>query len=188
MNNSSTVRESQRRDSLTLEEWTSVLHLSTMWQFQKIRAIAINAMGSVSMDLVDKIVIARKFDVSTWLVPALNQLVQREKSIDFLEGNRLGMGWVLKVAELRDGDIRTDETTTRTCQNCSHTGPPRCNSCNSTTANRCSSCNHHLNVAATTSAGLGGKRSNMDHSDEIRKAFGLERRGPHSWDDSGLAI
>jgi hypothetical protein len=173
MANSSTVR-AQRCDSLTLEEWTSVLHLSTMWQFQKIRATAINAMGSVSMDLVDKIVIARKFDVSTWLVPALNALVQRDKSLDFLEGTRLGMDWVLKVAELRDGDIGTGTTTTRTCQYCNHTGPPRCNSCSSTTANRCGSCNTQLTAATATSAG--GNRRNVDHSDKIRKAFGLERR------------
>jgi hypothetical protein len=146
-----------------------------MWQFKNIRTIAINTIGNVSMDLVDKIVIARKFDVSAWLVPALNQLVQREKSIDFLEGNKLGMDWVLKVAELRDGDIRA----VRTCQHCNHTGPPRCNSCNSTTANRCGSCNTQLPVAAAAASSEGGKRSHVDYSDQIRTAFGLDRHGPH---------
>ena len=75
-----------------------------MWQFQGIRAKAIKALGSqtLSMDLVDKIVIARKFSVSSWLVPSLQALVQREKPLDLSEGNRLGLEWALKVAEIRE--------------------------------------------------------------------------------------
>jgi hypothetical protein len=172
IDDSSTVRESRRRGSPTLEEWTSVLHLSTMWRFQKIRSRAINAMGSISMDLVDKIVIARKYDVSAWLVSALSALVQREKSVDFSEGNKLGLDWVLKVAELRDGSTRA--TTTSTCPHCNYTGPRCCNSCYST-ANRCGLCHTQLNAAATTSS-----KGKDDLSDKIRKAFGLE----HTLDDS----
>jgi hypothetical protein len=126
------------------------------------------------MDLVDKIVITRKFNMSMWLVPALNALVQHEKSHDFLEGTRLGMDWVLKVVELRDGDSGMGTTTTCTCQYCNHTGPPCCNSCSSMTANRCGSCNTQLTAAMATS--VGGNRRNVHHSDKIWKAFGLAHR------------
>lgn len=148
-----------------------MLKLSSMWQFHKIRATAIKNMESLSMDLVDKIIIARRFDVSTWLVPTLNALVQREKPIDLLEGNRLGMEWVLKVAEVREYDATTTPQE-RTCSHCRHKGPARCNSCNSTIANRCASCNTHF-PAATSNAGKRGGRSNVDYSDNIREVFGL---------------
>jgi len=95
---------SQSCDSLSSEEWTSVLELSTMWQFKDIRARAIKTLESLtlSMDPVDKIIIARKFDVSPWLVTSLHALVEREEPLDLSEGNRLGMEWVLKVAEIRE--------------------------------------------------------------------------------------
>jgi hypothetical protein len=161
------LRDSQHLDLLTLEEWTSVLKLSSMWHFQKIRALAIKKMEGISMDLIDKINIARRFEILTWLVPALNALVQREKPIDLLEGNRLGMEWVLKVAEVRECNPATQE---RTCTHCSYKGSPRCNSCNSTTANRCGSCNTHL-PAATIDLGKRGARSSIDFSKEIREVF-----------------
>ena len=98
------TRDSESYNLLSPEEWASVLKLSTMWHFQDIRERAIKALENVtpSMDLVDKIVIARKFAVSSWLVPSLHALVQREKPLDLSEGNRLGLEWALKVAEVRE--------------------------------------------------------------------------------------
>ena len=147
-----------------------MLKLSSMWHFHKIRTIAIKKMEGLSMDLIDKINIARRFDISAWLVPTLNALVQREKPIDLLEGNRLGMEWVLKVAEVRE---RNDTTPLeRTCSNCSYKGAPRCNSCNSVTANRCGSCSTYL-PAAPSNLGKRGARSDIDFSNDIREVFGI---------------
>jgi hypothetical protein len=178
----STCRDSQSHDLLSSEEWTSVLKLSSMWQFQEIRARAIKAMESLtlSMDLVDKIVIARKFAVSSWLVPSINALVQREKPLDLSEGNRLGLEWALKVAEAREcGATMVENPVYPTCQHCLHSGPPRCNSCYSTAFNRCGSCNQYLpttptNAASTSKVGARGGRTSIDYSDKIREIFGLE--------------
>jgi hypothetical protein len=168
-------RDSQQPDPLTLEEWTSALKLSTMWQFYKIRAAAIKAMQNLSMEPVDQIVIARRFDISAWLVPALSALVQRETLVDVSEGNRLGMEWVLKLAEVREG-LGTRPSKVYICQGCNHRGPARCTSCTSTTTinrcssctsttfNRCSSCNTTISPAAA---------SNSDCSEQIRKVFEL---------------
>jgi hypothetical protein len=163
-------RDSQQPDSLSPEEWTSVLKLSSMWQFHKIRATAIKHMETVTMDLVDKIVIARRFDIPTWLVPTLNALIQRESPIGLSEGNRLGMEWVLKVAEVRERGATT-ATQNRECTSCHYTGPARCNSCNSKIANRCGSCSTYLPNATTM--GERGARSDVDYSTDIRKVFGL---------------
>jgi len=124
-------------------------------------------LEGISMDLIDKINIARRFEILTWLVPTLNALVQREKPIDLLEGNRLGMEWVLKVAEVRERNVAIQE---RTCTHCSYKGSPRCGSCNSTATNRCGSCNNPL-PAATNDLGKRGARTSIDFSKEIREVF-----------------
>ena len=56
---------------------------------------AIDHVGNSLKSLVDKIVIARNFAVSTWPVPFFNALVQREKPLYLSEGDRLGSEWAL---------------------------------------------------------------------------------------------
>ena len=167
-----TSRDSQSCNLLSLEEWTSVLKLSSMWQFQEVRARAIKAMESptfsMESDLVNKIVIARRFDVSSWLVPCLNALVQREKPLDLLEGNRLGLEWVLKVGEMRECGT-TMKNPEYTCQYCSRTGPPRCGSCNTVFSQQALT-----NAASKNKIEARGGRNSIDYSDKIREIFGLE--------------
>jgi len=128
-----------------------------MWQFQGIRARAIKALESqtISMDPVDKIVMARKFDVSTWLVSSLHALVQREKPLDLSEGNRLGMEWALKVAEVREyGAVAYP-----TCQSCLYSGPHY----------NCGSCRRRLEEGGRARPSL-----RIEYDNKIRKIFGLE--------------
>ena len=153
-------RESQS-DPLSAHEWTSVLKLATMWQFQKIRATAIKNLENM-LDLVDKVIIAQRFDISAWLVPTLNALVQREEMINLSEANRLGMDWVLKLAKVREMGVTPQH---RTCKHCHHTGPPRCDSCSSTDADHCGSCSKKLPNPGTITKG--------DYSRGICEIFGL---------------
>jgi len=125
------------------------------------------------MDLVDKIVIAKRFDVWAWLVPTLNELVQREKPLDLSEGNRLGMEWALKVAEVREVDASVAPQA-RTCQSCNYTGPSRCNSCSSTVSNRCGSCNTYFAATTTSKVGKRGGRSSVDYSEKIQEVFEIK--------------
>jgi len=118
------------------------------------------------MDTINKIVLARSFDIPTWLVSALNQLVQRDKPIDSSEGNRLGMEWVLKIAELRECDSMP------ICPSCRHTGPARCSSCSSVTSSRCGSCYNNMATAAGKPT-TRGNRSKVDYSEKIREIFNL---------------
>ena len=144
-----------------------------MWQFHKIRATAIKAMEGLAMEPIDKIVVARKFDVSPWLVPSLNELVQREKPIDLSEGNRLGLEWVLKLAQLRER-VTSPQAPDCSNVNCSYKGPPCCSSCSSTTFNRCGFCYTQLTAAPTTTkVSKRGSMANVDYSAEIREVFGL---------------
>jgi hypothetical protein len=171
----STSKDSQSSDLLTSEEWISVLKLSTMWLFQDIRAKAIKALGSLtlSMDLIDKIVIARKFAVSAWLVPSLHALVQREKPLDLSEGNRLGLEWALKVAEVREYGATT-AVALPTCQSCSYTGTAICGSCHSPLSPANGSGKERSTSTKKKSKEAGGGRASIDYSDKIREIFELE--------------
>lgn len=153
-----------------------------MWQFQDIRTKAIKAMENptlgMDLDPVHKIVIARKFDVSSWLVPSLNALVQREKPLDLSDGVRLGMEWALKVAEAREcGATLVQGAPGPTCQYCPHRGAPLCSSSDKTIY--CGSCQNIIsatptNVVRTKGVGARGGRTGVDYSDKIREIFKLE--------------
>ena len=76
-----------------------MLKLATMWEFRKIHATVIKNMENMPLDLVDKLVIAQKFDISAWVRPTLVafKLAYREETISLSEANQLG----LELAKLR---------------------------------------------------------------------------------------
>ena len=80
-----------------------------MWEFQKMRTTAITEIGKMPLDLVDKLVIARKFDISTWVKPTLAELAYRKEMVSFSEANQLGMKWVLELAKLREEKLEADK-------------------------------------------------------------------------------
>jgi hypothetical protein len=86
-----------------------------MWDFSKIRQLAIDSLQSVVMDPAEKYLLARETDVDAWLLPSLRQLATREESLSMADFERLGIECVLKLARLRES--RTPALgTTRVCQ------------------------------------------------------------------------
>ena len=80
-----------------------------MWEFQKIRATAITKIENMQLDLVDKLVIAQKFDIPTWVKPTLVELARRKEMVSFSEAIQLGMKWVLELAKLREAKLGADK-------------------------------------------------------------------------------
>ncbi|KAH6890236.1 hypothetical protein BKA70DRAFT_871442 [Coprinopsis sp. MPI-PUGE-AT-0042] len=60
---------------LAKEEWISVLKLSTIWQMDKIRALAIEGLSRFDLSPLEKIVLAREYTVSKWLSSGVTTLV-----------------------------------------------------------------------------------------------------------------
>jgi len=87
----------------TAAEWTSVLRLSTMWDFEAIRQAVIRRMSNMSIECVEKAVLALEYKVDNWLVPALNNLARRVEPITLAEMGRLGPELTLKMAAVREG-------------------------------------------------------------------------------------
>ncbi|KAI0760178.1 hypothetical protein C8Q74DRAFT_1294525 [Fomes fomentarius] len=88
----------------TLEEWISILKLTTMWHFHGLRRTAIDRLTPLVQDgdPIQWIVLARKYDVHEWLLPALNALARRPRALQLHEVNSLGIATVVKMAEVRE--------------------------------------------------------------------------------------
>jgi len=105
-----------KEESLTLSEWTSVLKLSTMWQFGEIRKLSIRKMSQFAIDPVDKIVIARDYRVMEWFTNSLNDLARRKEPLELHDVDRLGWDYALKIAKVRES-FTTCQVPSYTCTN-----------------------------------------------------------------------
>ncbi|KDQ50884.1 hypothetical protein JAAARDRAFT_62915 [Jaapia argillacea MUCL 33604] len=174
--------------SLTLSEWTAVLDLSTMWQFEAVRALSIEEIAKQDIGVVDKIALANKYQVTDWLLPALNALAQREDPIGEDDAGKLGISWALKMASVREcavqsvvrqGGCGNCQYGTR-CYYCGFTttanapvaanGQQGCGNCSSGT--RCYNCGCNFVVTSTCNTGRGAK-SEVDFTERIKTVFGL---------------
>jgi hypothetical protein len=92
-------RSTIAQEPMTWQQWASVLKLSTMWGFHAVRQKAITNLASSEIDPVDKIILSKKHDVATWLVPALTQLARREEPLSIEDARRLSRvaGWEFSI-------------------------------------------------------------------------------------------
>ncbi|KZV85853.1 hypothetical protein EXIGLDRAFT_725480 [Exidia glandulosa HHB12029] len=85
----------------SLDEWTSVLSLASMWECENIRALAIREMEGLCGP-VQKISLARRFDISAWLLPAYAALTTRAAPLCVEEGEMLGVETTIRLAQARE--------------------------------------------------------------------------------------
>ena len=92
------------RPILEQGQWISVLKLSTMWEFSGLRKSAIKNLdrGSNLLDPIDKLLLAQRYNVKEWIMPALLKLAQRPEPISIKEGHRLGLETALNIAAIRE--------------------------------------------------------------------------------------
>ncbi|KAH6908513.1 hypothetical protein BKA70DRAFT_271835 [Coprinopsis sp. MPI-PUGE-AT-0042] len=78
--------------ALSQTEWASALKLSTVWQMEKIRNVAIERLSSCTLSPTEKIQYSRKFRVSKWLFEGVTALAT---DIADIEVNDLAkpLGW-----------------------------------------------------------------------------------------------
>ncbi|KAI6043402.1 hypothetical protein EDC04DRAFT_2562969, partial [Pisolithus marmoratus] len=104
---------SKKSSGLDQAQWISVLKLSTMWEFDELRNVAIQHLDQPSPSFnaadtpppfnpVDKFALASKYDIKEWFLPALLALARRSKPISVEEGRLIGFENALKVAAVRE--------------------------------------------------------------------------------------
>ena len=89
---------------LSYEDWKSVLHLSTRWDFASIRRLALNNIQPPTP--YDRLLLARTYSVDHWVTPALSALCERRAPISVDEARQMNIEDVVLVATVRE-DIRS---------------------------------------------------------------------------------
>ena len=90
--------------ALSYDEWKSVLHLSTRWDFVSIRMLALNNIQPPTPH--DRLLLARTYSVDHWVIPALSALCERRAPLNLDEAHQMNIEDVVLVATVRE-DIRT---------------------------------------------------------------------------------
>ncbi|KAI0366537.1 hypothetical protein BV20DRAFT_951989 [Pilatotrama ljubarskyi] len=90
--------------SVSLADWTTILRVSTRLQCTKIRQYAIRELSArrSSLPTIDAIVLAKEYDIPSWLGPAYAELVRRLTPLNDEEAERLGARTVAQVARARE--------------------------------------------------------------------------------------
>ncbi|OBZ69900.1 hypothetical protein A0H81_10110 [Grifola frondosa] len=87
----------------TLVEWTSILHLATRWEFTDVCALAIRELQALEISAVDKILLAREFDIGgRWTAAAYAALCERPEALTLPEAVRLGLETAMRIAQMRE--------------------------------------------------------------------------------------
>jgi hypothetical protein len=88
---------------MTKDEWISVLKLSTQWYFLDIRDLAIKQLSNrTDIGSVDRILLARQYDVPVWLRMGINELAQCHEGISREDAEKIGWETALQLCRVRE--------------------------------------------------------------------------------------
>ena len=90
------------------EAWISVLKLSTMWAFGKLRQKAIKRLGKLNVDPVEKVMLARNYKVEQFLVDGYGGLITRKEGPSLEEAKVLGYEVVIQLYKMREQHSRLE--------------------------------------------------------------------------------
>lgn len=95
----------------TIDEWRSVLKLSTMWGMAALRKHCIKKLSPLpsSMSITDKILFAREALAVDWLIEAYNELAKREETISEEEIQAIGLQAAIGILRAREEWLSTCE-------------------------------------------------------------------------------
>ena len=100
----STHRQGLEEAKFSKDDWYNLLSISHRYECEGARERSIkeiNKLGSPATD-VDKIAMAKRFEVEEWLVPSCVGLVEREDPLTFAEADKLGLDMAVLVGEARE--------------------------------------------------------------------------------------
>ncbi|OJT13806.1 hypothetical protein TRAPUB_9653 [Trametes pubescens] len=84
-------------------EWHSILSLASRWELASVRALALRHLQSLSLPPVDRVLLAREFDLGgRWALAAYTALCERPQPLSLDEAARLGLPTATRVAQVRE--------------------------------------------------------------------------------------
>ncbi|KAF9053519.1 hypothetical protein BDP27DRAFT_1198223, partial [Rhodocollybia butyracea] len=88
---------------LSFNEWVSVLKLADLWCMDAVKEHAISIMCCLpDVDPIEKIVVARRYGIRSWLTPAFNAILRCSDSLSERHLQRLGAPTFFCLIRLRD--------------------------------------------------------------------------------------
>ncbi|KAJ7509740.1 hypothetical protein B0H11DRAFT_1659872, partial [Mycena galericulata] len=91
--------------SMPKDDWISVLKLSTLWYFLEARDLAIQQLTNQVTDSVERILLARKYEVSAWLRIGYTDLARREEGISLVDAEKIGWKTTVQLYHSREAAI-----------------------------------------------------------------------------------
>lgn len=85
-----------------IEDWIALLSISTRYDFERIRDMAIQELSTKVFDPIKKITLADKHNVPQWLSAAYVDLCKRPEPLTEQEAEELGLKTVVRVARARE--------------------------------------------------------------------------------------
>jgi hypothetical protein len=90
------------------EDWISVLKLSTLWYFLDARDLAIQQLNDrADIGSVERILLARQYDVATWLRMGYTDLARREEGISLEDAKKIGWETTVRLYQTREAAIKS---------------------------------------------------------------------------------
>ncbi|KAJ7624567.1 hypothetical protein FB45DRAFT_796543 [Roridomyces roridus] len=88
----------------TLSQWIILLSVATRFQFALLRALSIKSIeeSPTSLDAIDKLVLAIKYNIPGWLAPAYTALCQRPNCLEEWEAEKIGLKRTVQIARARE--------------------------------------------------------------------------------------
>jgi len=91
---------------LSYDQWRSVLHLSSIWGLTSLRNLALKSMDPPNA--FERLLLARKYNVDDWVLPALSALCERRLPVSLEEARQMDIEDVVLIATVRE-EIRDNK-------------------------------------------------------------------------------
>jgi hypothetical protein len=104
-----THRQGLEKAKFSKDDWCNLLSISHRYECESARERSIkeiNKLDPPADNIVDKIAMAKKFEVEEWLLPACTALVERQDPLTYVEANKLGLDMTVLVSEAREKYIQ----------------------------------------------------------------------------------
>lgn len=107
-----TNRQGLEEVNFSTGDWWNLLSISHRYECKHARERSIKEINKLDshVDNVDKIVMAKKFGVKGWLLPACVALVERQAPLAHVEAEKLGLEMTVLLSEAREKYIRRQQS------------------------------------------------------------------------------
>ncbi|PFH47359.1 hypothetical protein AMATHDRAFT_50354 [Amanita thiersii Skay4041] len=79
-------------------DWIKVLDLSFRWKLDEVHSIAIHHLTRKKLDAIEKLELANKYGIESWIIPAIKELVEKGERITAQGAMRIGVELALRIA------------------------------------------------------------------------------------------